>query len=53
MGILLNKDQTRVFNEAIDWYRSGNEQTFELSGPPGAGKTFLINYIIDAFIIKI
>ena len=48
MGILLNKDQTRVFNEAIDWYRSGNEQTFELSGPPGAGKTFLINYIIDA-----
>lgn len=43
----LNQDQTRVFNEAIEWYRRGNEQTFEISGPPGSGKTFLINQIID------
>ena len=43
----LNRGQTKVFEEAIRWYRQGNEQTFEISGPPGSGKTYLINKIID------
>ena len=48
MAAVLNNDQSRVYYEALDWYRKGNQQTFEISGPPGSGKTFLINYIIDA-----
>ena len=48
MTAVLNNDQSRVYYEALDWYRKGNQQTFEISGPPGSGKTFLINYIIDA-----
>ena len=39
--IELNESQKKVFNEAIDWWRNGSEQTFEISGPPGSGKTLL------------
>lgn len=49
---MLNNDQSRVFYEALDWYKKGNDQTFEISGPPGSGKTFLINYIIDSLGIN-
>lgn len=45
---MLNDGQSRVFYEALDWNKKGNYQTFEISGPPGSGKTFLINYIIDS-----
>ena len=45
---VLNDGQSRVYYEALDWYKKGNDQTFEISGPPGSGKTFLINYIIDS-----
>ena len=48
---MLNRSQQQVFNEAIRWWKSGNEQTFEISGPPGSGKTFLLNYIIDSLNI--
>ena len=48
---MLNRSQQQVFNEAIKWWKSGNEQTFEISGPPGSGKTFLLNYIIDSLNI--
>lgn len=44
---MLNNDQYRVFQEVIKWWNTRNEQTFEISGPPGSGKTFLLNYIID------
>ena len=44
----LNRGQQQIYDAAIDWYRRGYTQTFELSGPPGSGKTFLINKIIDA-----
>ena len=50
--ISLNESQTRVFNDAINWWRLGTEQTFEISGPPGSGKTFLINHIIKALNIN-
>lgn len=45
--ITLNNDQQRVFNDAVKWWKTKNTQTFEISGPPGSGKTFLLNYIID------
>lgn len=40
MMIELNASQQKVFNDAIDWWRRGTEQTFEISGPPGSGKSF-------------
>lgn len=51
--IELNQSQTKVFNDAIRWWRQGTEQTFEISGPPGSGKTFLINKILEALHIDI
>jgi exodeoxyribonuclease-5 len=49
---ILNNDQSRVYYKALDWFKKRNEQTFEISGPPGSGKTFLINYIIDSLGIN-
>ena len=45
---MLNHSQQIVFNQAIEWWNTKNSQTFEISGPPGSGKTFLINEIIDS-----
>lgn len=51
MMIELNASQQKVFNDAIDWWRRGTEQTFEISGPPGSGKSFLIDKIVKALKI--
>ena len=51
MNAELNLSQQKVFQDAILWWRQKNYQTFEISGPPGSGKTFLINKIIDALNI--
>lgn len=47
----LNRDQSRIFEQAIYWYNNSSEQTFEISGPPGSGKTYLINQIVSALNI--
>lgn len=51
MMIGLNTSQQKVFNDAINWWRRGTEQTFEISGPPGSGKSFLIDKIVKALKI--
>lgn len=51
MMIELNTSQQKVFNDAINWWRHGTEQTFEISGPPGSGKSFLIDKIVKALKI--
>lgn len=51
MMIELNASQQKVFNDAINWWRHGTEQTFEISGPPGSGKSFLIDKIVKALKI--
>lgn len=48
MGIILNKGQRDIVRQAVKWYRSGNEQVFQIQGPPGTGKSVTINAIVDA-----
>lgn len=48
---MLNASQQTIYNQAIDWYKHSPKQTFEISGPPGSGKTYLINQIIKALKI--
>lgn len=45
---MLNLSQQKIYKEAIDWWFNKDTQTFEISGPPGSGKTFLTNEIIKA-----
>lgn len=52
MRIQPNECQKKVLQEALTWWRNGADQTFEISGPPGSGKTFIVNMIIDALGIN-
>lgn len=45
--VILNNGQTQLVNDATLWWRHKTYQTFEISGPPGCGKTFIVNLIID------
>lgn len=49
MGIELNNGQKQLVNDATVWWHHKTYQTFEISGPPGCGKTWIVNYIIDLF----
>lgn len=46
--IQLNRSQENIVKEAISWYRNSSEQVFQFSGPPGSGKSVVLNAIIDA-----
>lgn len=43
----LNTNQRRVFDAAMEWWKGDRSEPFEISGPPGSGKTYLINTIIE------
>ena len=47
MGIEPNMGQKMLAVDAIHWWQRRYTQTFEISGPPGCGKTFIVNWIID------
>ena len=49
--VTLNNGQNQLVFDAIQWWRHRNYQTFEISGPPGSGKTWIVNHIIDALHI--
>lgn len=44
---MLNTQQEKVCNEAIDWFYKSDDQIFEIAGGAGTGKTFLIYAIIE------
>ena len=45
--VSLNFNQRRVFDAAMEWWKGDRSEPFEISGPPGTGKTYLIDTIID------
>lgn len=49
----LNKDQQRIVDLAVDWYRNSSEQVFQYSGAAGTGKSVTMNAIIHALGLKI
>lgn len=44
--IIFNEGQERVINAALDWYYNSPEQVFQYDGPPGSGKSVVLNEII-------
>jgi hypothetical protein len=42
-----NPGQQFVIDEAVKWYLYGTEQIFQYDGPPGSGKSFVLNEIIN------
>ena len=42
----LNNGQEKIKNEAINWFRNSSSQVFEIDGPAGSGKTYLIHEIL-------
>lgn len=41
-----NKGQEFIIEEAVKWYYHGIDQVFQYDGPPGSGKSFVLNEII-------
>ena len=47
MGIItLNPGQAKIKQEAVNWFKNSSEQVFQIEGPAGSGKTFLIFEIL-------
>ena len=41
-----NDEQEFLIQKAVEWFHSGTNQVFEFAGPPGAGKSFVLNEIV-------
>lgn len=46
MAIILNTQQEIIKNQAVEWFRSGSSQVFEIDGAAGTGKSVLIGEIL-------
>ena len=47
MSFELNTGQLEGILKGESWWKSGNKQTFEISGAAGTGKTTFTKYLID------
>ena len=47
MGLDLNTQQIYALYDIENWWESGNEQVYELSGRAGVGKSHLVRYFIE------
>jgi exodeoxyribonuclease-5 len=50
--MILNEGQERIRQQAVDWFYNSSEPVFEISGPPGTGKTVLIYEILKSLGLK-
>lgn len=46
MNFVLNPEQEFIVNEAVNWFLNSNEQVFQYDGPPGSGKSVVLNEIV-------
>ena len=46
MNIQFTSEQINIINDAVDWYFNSSEQVFQFAGPPGTGKSLVMNEII-------
>ena len=53
MGFTLNPDQEFVTNAAVDWFFNSNDQVFQYDGPPGSGKSVVLNEIVKRIGLNI
>lgn len=47
MEIIPSKNQEEIAQEAVNWYFNSSDPTFQISGNPGTGKSFLLHYIVS------
>ena len=53
MSITLNAGQQFIVDEAIDWFKNSSEQVFQYDGPPGSGKSIVLNAIVKALKLDV
>ena len=46
-NIVLNKDQQKAADAAVNWFYHSSEQTFQIAGPAGTGKSVVISAILE------
>lgn len=46
-GIVLNRDQQIAADAAVNWFYNSSEQTFQIAGPAGTGKSVVISAILE------
>jgi len=47
MGMVLNDEQEFIVSKAVEWYNTSTEQVFQYDGPPGSGKSVVLNEIVN------
>lgn len=47
MDIVLNDEQEFIVSKAVEWYNTSTEQVFQYDGPPGSGKSVVLNEIVN------
>ena len=43
--MILNPVQDQITNEAVDWYKYGYDQVFQIDGEAGTGKSVVLHSI--------
>ena len=52
MSIELNDDQIYAIYDMESWWNNQTKQCFEVAGPAGTGKSFIIKYFIERLGLK-
>lgn len=47
MAFELNNQQRHAVKETTKWFKKQDKQVFEISGPPGSGKTTIVSTLVD------